>query len=229
MPLYLFRVSLGMCLLFFGNEYASASLILGQIDNFQNNSTQFWQSGPNDPHPPVNVASGGPAGSSDKFLKIQADGSSSGGRLVTWNDGHQWAGNYLTAGISQISMQVKNNSTTDLVLRLVILESTIDKFVTNTPVNVPKGSDWHLVTFNIAPSNLVGGSNVTATLSGATGIELLHDPIAHTNRQLAPDVVAELDVDNITAVPEPSSLLLILCGLSIISMACWQKYSRIIA
>jgi hypothetical protein len=101
---------------------AAAAVIDGQVDTFQDATLQSWQSGSSNPNPPANIATGGPAGANDHFLRLTSNGGSAGGRLVAFNN-DQWTGNYLSAGVDAISMQVNNLGANDLTLRLILVGS----------------------------------------------------------------------------------------------------------
>src|SRR5207253_6291335 len=95
---------------------------VGEIDTFSG-SLEAWFAGggPMGQVPvgsPALVASGGPAGAGDSFMRLSADGSDRvGGRLVGMNAA-QWAGNYSAAGIGAIAMDLRNLGNSDLSVRL---------------------------------------------------------------------------------------------------------------
>ena len=98
--------------------------IVGQIDTFQDGTRDGWFAGglglgQVPPIPPQVVANGGPAGTGDQYLQITAvGGNGAGSRLVAINL-TQWAGDYLTSGISGIAMDLRNFANTDLTIRLL--------------------------------------------------------------------------------------------------------------
>lgn len=187
---------------------------IGQIDDFEDGTTQDWQSGASNPNGPANIGSGGPAGAGDNFLQLTANGSGSGGKLVAFCT-NQWAGNYLTAGVNSIQMQVKNLGATNLVLRL-ILDNEIDaeSLGTISPVNLPVGGGWTTVSFSLASGNLTGG-NYATVMGNVTTFDLAHSPSVISARSSSPNIVAQLGVDNITAVPEPTTTILALSALAL--------------
>src|SRR5436190_14081933 len=100
---------------------------LGQIDNFEDGTTQNWvinllnMGNPPPEAFPKNVPTGGPSGLNDNYLQLTSTGSDGpGGRLVGVQYKNQWSGNFLAAGISGISMNVNNLGGTNISLRLVI-------------------------------------------------------------------------------------------------------------
>ncbi len=91
---------------------SAQAVILGQIDDFNDNTTQNWQRG--------NVALGGPGGALDPFLQLTADGSiGPNGKLVTFNQA-QWSGDYTSAGVGSLFMFLNNNGAADLFVRIAI-------------------------------------------------------------------------------------------------------------
>ena len=84
------------------------AVVDGQIDDFEDGTEQGWDEGPESPNPPLNVATGGPAGAGDNYLEnvsIGGVGTTPGKSLVQMNS-LQWTGNYTAAEITEIHMQV---------------------------------------------------------------------------------------------------------------------------
>jgi hypothetical protein len=205
------------------------ALTVGQVDTFEDGTTQNWVInllGLGSPPPeslPVNVPTGGPAGLDDNFLRLTSLGTGGpGGRLTAINFMSQWMGDYLAAGISGITMDVNNLGTTDLALRLLFENPQVgpptDVAISQNPIIVPAGSGWISVLFPIKVSDLLAlDGTVQNALGGATAIRIFHgiDPVFP-----GPDVVAQLGVDNIQAVPEPGApLWLLAIGVTAIGLA----------
>jgi hypothetical protein len=206
---------------------ARANLI-GQIDTFEDGTTQGWVVGvvfnPPHPAPPTNIPTGGPGGAGDAFLQLTAVGGQNvpGNRLSVLNLS-QWAGNYTAEGVVAIRMDVNNFGPDPLALRLLFedlgpMGPTSTAFST-TPVIVPAGSGWVSVTFPVTPDDLTAGvGSVEEALANADVLRIFHSP---TPTFPGPPVVAVLGVDNIQAfgapqVPEPGSAALLggLLGLA---------------
>jgi hypothetical protein len=193
---------------------------IGQIDTFEDGTTQNWivgLLGEVSPVPPLNVPTGGPAGADDNYLLLRSTGTpGAGGRLVAINPA-QWAGNYVAAGVAAIRMDVRNLGDTDLHLRLLFERSLgdppTDAAFSTDAIHLPAGGDWMSVVFPIGPSNLTAlEGTVTAALSEATIVRIYSNEAPG----FPPGVIAaELGIDNIQAVvPEPSSFLLLGSGLA---------------
>jgi hypothetical protein len=194
----------------------SEGVVLNQVDNFQNGTTQGWDTGVNDPSPPVNIATGGPTGSGDEFLELTSlGGSGAGSKLVAFNKA-QWIGNYLSAGVTSISANLNNLGATALDIRL-ILEGPGGNFVSSTAAHLAAGSGWQLVQFPLDAVHLTGGANLSQTLGGVATLDLVHAPTTVTSRSGSPAIAAQLGVDNLTAVPEPTALAH--CGFMLACLA----------
>jgi len=192
------------------SSLSAQAVDLGQIDTFEDGTTQGWIAGGPHPSPPVNIASGGPAGAEDNYLQLSALGTPGpGGRLVTFNLS-QWSGDYLAAGVNTIRMDVNNFGNSDLSLRLLLADPMFGPpsniAVSSDAVLVPARSGWQSVDFLVDPASLTAlAGNTLSALSGATELRLFHSPNIGFP---APFVNTTLGVDNIqAAVPEPSTVL----------------------
>ena len=203
---------------------AAPAVTVGQIDTFEDGTTQNWiinLLGMGAPPPetiPTNVATGGPAGTGDNYLRLQSTGTGgAGGRLVAMNPA-QWGGNYLAAGVSAITMDVNNLGSTELILRLLFEDPVLGPpeniAVSTTGVSIPAGSGWMHIVLPISPAHLTAvEGDVVAALTNTTIIRLFHSTTA--GFPPAP-ISAVLGVDNIAAVPEPSTMLLLGVGLAVV-------------
>jgi len=191
---------------------ATGAILFGQVDDFEDGSLQSWQAGGFvNPNGPTNILSGGPGGTDDNYLRLISNGSfGPGSKLVVFNSA-QWIGDYLSAGVSSIQMQVNNLGTSDLVLRL-ILAGAGQSLTTATPVNLVASSGWSTVRFSLAAANLTGPGDYSAVMGNVAELNLVHSPSVIAHRSLSPNTLAELGIDNITAVPEPSTLALVTLG-----------------
>lgn len=205
----------------------AAAVSLGQTDDFEDGTTQGWQinllgfGSPPAEALPKNILSGGPAGVDDNYLQLTSvGGAGAGSRLTVLNFGAQWAGDYIAAGVGAISMDVYNLGNSDLLLRLLVSDPTIgppqNVAFSTLPVLVPAGSGWMNVIFPLTPADLTAGlGSVLTALTGATELRIFHNPDPGFP---GPAVVAQLGVDNITAVPLPPTALLLL-GSGLLTLA----------
>lgn len=183
--------------------HLKAAVFVGQIDDFQSGTTQGWVSGALNPHPPTVLLNGGPGGAGDNALELTADGSLSGGKLVEFNTA-QWSGDYLTAGVTGIRMNVNYSGSTTLSLRLAF-DGPGGRYASITPATISSGSGWQSVTFSLLPGafSSAGGTDFALTMGAASTLRILHSTVAGS--WTGDNVVGTLDVDNITAVPEAQS------------------------
>ena len=217
------------------------AITLGQVDDFQDNSLQGWDSGnqagnPN-PNPPLVGPICGPSGDCgpplDYYALVSSNGEpqvpgSGAGRGIVLANGAQWSGDYLAEGVTSITMDVNNLGTTDLVLRLAIFSAAMDGGPFALTVGIPlaahgTGEDgWESVSFDISPSaweSVSGpggamGVDINVALANVTGLRILSSAAPAFRGDSA---VAQLGVDNITAVPEPATLGLVLGGLAMLA------------
>jgi hypothetical protein len=200
----------------------------GQTNTFESGTTEGWLihllgpaaplGGPPAAALPTNVATGGPAGLNDNFLRLNSLGTPGpGGRLMVLNPGG-WAGNYLAAGITSIRLDARNFGNTDVFLRFLV-EDAMNAPPTNVaisavPVVLAAGGGWQSIEFP-----LFGASGLTAVMGsvaaalGTTTIVRIFSSETLT-AEPAP-LAATVGLDNITAVstvPEPSTAVLLGTG-----------------
>ena len=216
---------------------AVAAVAVGQIDTFEDGTTQGWVAGVGTgaihPAPPANSL-GGPAGASDNFLLLTSLGvAGSGGRLSVLNLS-QWSGNYIAAGVSSISMDLINLGNTDLSLRLLFEDPTVGPpeniaFSQNAFV-LPAGGGWTHAVFPVGVSDLQAGlGDVTTALTNTTAIRLYHSVAPAFPNPVVPiaPIAALVGVDNIQAqgsVPDAGSTALLL--LPALLAAGWLQRRR---
>jgi hypothetical protein len=203
------------------------AVTIGQVDDFEDGTTQGWQInslGFGSPAIlPANQSTGGPAGANDNYLQLGSSGGGSiaGGRLVVNNLFAQWAGNYTALGLTAISMDLRNLGNTDLAIRLLLENpdgGPPSDIATTGAVVLPSGGGWTNVEFDLSPGALTALlGDVDALLANVTMLRIFHNDVADFP---GPSVVATLGVDNITAigaqqpVPEPGTWLVMAAGLA---------------
>jgi hypothetical protein len=215
------RVAIFVLVLLFANAPLRDlfAVSVGQIDNFQDGTTDNWTNGqPTTGTPPINVGTGGPAGAGDRFLEITADGSGADGKLTTFNR-TQWLGDYITAGVNEIDMDLENLSSVTLSIRLAFRESTTigaPGYLSTIPVTLAPNSGWVHASFAITPTSLtpIGGPTGFSTFFSSPAELRIINEAGTTN--LDGDVVTgQLGIDNIAAVPEPSISATLVVGLAL--------------
>jgi hypothetical protein len=113
-------------------------------------STLGWEGG----FPlPVHVATGGPAGAGDGFLKVVA--SESAAHLASYNLGVNWSGNYAAIGATRVTADLMNPvDSAPLDVRLVLFTANGARWTSTVPHAVPADGIWRNYTFSIAEASL---------------------------------------------------------------------------
>lgn len=202
---------------------STASALPITIDTFDTDTMNWFVPGPS-PNPPAHVATGGPAGAGDGYLSLTANGSNdAGGRLAALN-ATQWTGDFRAAGINAIEMDVFNFGPDDLTLRLLFEDfdgpgPPVNLALTLDDIFVPANSGWTKIVFDLSSSNLSAliGS-VEGALSNVDVLRIFHNPDpAFPGPGIGiPIVTTVLGVDNIAAIPEPATGVLLLLGATAI-------------
>jgi hypothetical protein len=200
---------------------ATPAITLGQVDTFQDGTTQSWVDalgGATSPVPPTVVANAGPEGAGDFALLLRSTGSvaGAGGKLVVNNATPRWQGDYAYTGVDGLMLDVRNVGTTDLNLRVGVdgpaVGTTGGRWVSDA-VFVPAASGWQTLTFSLLPGDLLPGdfaaTSAATTLRDVAVLRILHAPVAGWSGNA---VTAQLRVDNIEVLPEPGAGLALAGG-----------------
>jgi hypothetical protein len=195
---------------------ANSAVTLNQIETFA--TLGGWGSGGGaNPNPPTILTDSGPLGIGDSSLKVTANGGGgAGSRLVALNTS-AWAGDYSGQGIVSLAASLRNLGSTPLSIR-VAFNGLGGRFVTDA-VLVAAFAGWVQHVFDIRPVSLLstGGSDAAATMASVSEARILH---SSTVDYKGADVSSSFLVDNLQAIPEPhSSMLLLLAG----PLLCFRK------
>lgn len=210
----LFNLFFIICLL----ASPAKAIVLGQVDTFDSGS-QGWLS-----HSSAAVMpGGGPGGASDPFLQVTSDLSA---ELDVYG-GSSWSGgvNYLGAGVSAIGAHVRNLGTSLLELRLLIGTGASNSHYTSIQaVPLPADGQWHYVLFGLTTSDLawVGSGlqgDLEATLTAVKSLKIRHQSGAPLGPQSRTLIAGSFGIDNITAAPEPCTLV----GILLASVNLWRR------
>ena len=203
--------------------HQAQALVLGQVDDFQTGA-QNWANG----HGAGSVALGGPSGTNDQFLDVIADGSGSSGKLTIFNR-TQWLGDYVTTGVNEIDMDLKDLGTNaaTLSIRLAFRQTTINGapgYLSTTPLTLTNDGLWHHAIFQITSASMtaIGGPAAFASLMSAPAEFRILNEVGVTNLD-GDTVISQLGIDNIQAVPEPTVVGLLACSLCLLVLYRYRK------
>ncbi len=171
----------------------------GQVDDFEDGTTQGWAKGVSSMNPPSNVTSGGPSGTNDNFLRNESfGGAGADSRQVIFNNA-QWTGSYSEAGVVTIRFNVRNSGSTMLNVRIAI-QSGATWFSASSPRQVMANSSWQTAEFELNDSQMTrvaGTMGLEAVLANVTQMRIL----SSSNAAFRGDsIVSTMDIDNIEAV-----------------------------
>ena len=188
------------------------ALSLGQIDGFQDGTTQGWGVGAGTQ--PSNIPSNGPAGATDHYLQYTSNGGGgTDSKLIIFNQS-QWQGNYTNAGITGISLELKNFGSSTLSMRLAFFVNRTTGFSATTPFSLPADGNWHQAFFALTSANFtpIGSPGTFNSLLGNfTGQFRILDSASPA---IEGDAIAStIGVDDIQAIPEPSTFKLVSVAL----------------
>lgn len=178
-----------------------AQITLNQKDNFEDFTTANWTKHNWADIQNQNISTGGPQGENDNFLRVQSIGINNDGELLTFNNA-QWTGDYIEAGVTYISMDVRNSGDNAIILRLSFStrnDSWATYWSSITPIAVLPGEDWKTITFPIAENSLVmlsGGAGYSYNFAEVKELRILHNDAPAWEGD---HIEATLDIDNIQA------------------------------
>ncbi len=191
---------------------SASAIAAGQLDDFQDGTTQDWVDalgGAISPVPPVVLADAGPGGVGDFALRLTSTGAviGAGSKLVVNNVDPRWQGDYLAAGVDGLMLDVRNVGASDLLLRVAVdgpaVGATGGRWVSPAAL-IPAQSGWQTVTLSLAPEELLPGdfaaTDAEATLANVGVLRLLH---ASAAGWVGDSIAAQLLIDDIEALPEP--------------------------
>lgn len=173
----------------------AAGISLNQVDDFQSGTLQGWQG----MAAPTNVATGGPAGTGDRFLRISR---TTLGNLGT-NNTAQWTGNYSLAGVERLRFDLNNLGAYPLALRISLFGTTAT-WTTTDEVVLPPTSGWITVYFELDADSLTmtqGSGTLASTLASISTLLIRHDPDPISGSGESNPVIGTLGIDNVTALP----------------------------
>jgi hypothetical protein len=166
------------------------------------------------------------------YLSHLSDGGGANGKWLMWNDGVDWQGNYIAADVTGISLAANVSSGSSPVSMRIAFDGPGGWFH-STAVSV--GAGWNTYSFSLTQSDFThvaagGGSGAFSdTMTSVSRFELLSGAGAVSYRSngdilLAGTSTNTILIDNIAAIPEPSTWLMFLLGGAF--ALCWVLKSR---
>jgi PEP-CTERM motif len=195
--------------------FTASAVTLGQIDDFQDGTTDGWTTG----HvTPANISNGGPAGAGDRYLQPTSSGGfGADSKLVIFN-ASQWLGNYSGAGITSVGMDLANFGAQALSMRLAFFLGPAVGYAATAPFSLPADSAWHHAFFVLNAANFTAVNSPSVSfdnmLTNFTGQLRILDSSSPSVQ--GDPIAATLGVDNVQAVPEPSSCVLV--GVALLAL-----------
>jgi hypothetical protein len=206
----------------------TAAITLGHVDDFQDGTVQLWSGNAN----PTNIASGGPAGVSDRYLRLSP--AFLPGPLGAYNN-VQWSGNYLAAGVGQMGFALDNFGPDPVNLRVMLFtpgcsfgSGTCTVWATTNALTLAPGSGWVSATFSLAQADLTrvtGSDSYAASLANVDRLLIRHDAGPASPNGSASPVTATLGIDNVTALPEPALALGLAAGAALVGALLGRRRS----
>ncbi len=195
------------------------AIAIGNVNEFTGGSTDGWGTGNPNPNAPYSTNIEG-----DDLLIVTSTGvAGPGGRMIVFTTDPLWTGNYLSAGVTAIGVEMGNSDTSvdELEMRIAF-NGPGGWWMSHYGYVIPVDTETDAL-FPISPNDMIyigGGTvDVTATLEAVSEVRLYSstDPTAGTSPR-GDQLNAILGVDSITAVPEPGTTAL-LGGLAVLLSA----------
>ena len=207
---------------------ASRGITLGQVDTFEDGTQEGWITKTfivNPVKPPFGT------GNNDHYLDALITFGADGTGPLQMDNQSQWTGNYLSAGVTGIAMDLFNNGGPSYSIRIAIREgisgSSLPGYCSTIAFSVPNDNLWHHAVFSLAPQNLTGINSpkpLATDLANVIDLCILNAASpAMTGDNIT---IGGLGIDNITAVPEPSSISILLSGIIGVALLRRRKTKR---
>ena len=198
--------------------HVSQAVIVGQTDDFQDGTLANWANGGQGAPPLMNIPTGGPGGAGDRYLQITSVGGGGPGSRLTAFNRDQWLGDYIAAGVNGIDMDLLNTGTATLSIRIAFKQDTSGSapgYLSAAFLLAPD-SAWHHTLFSITPGTMIPiGSPEPFNTFFTNPAELrIINEVGTTDLNGDP-IAAQLGTDNIRAVPEPATWILLSLAIPI--------------
>ena len=180
------------------------AIVAGNVDDFEDGTTQGWRVGNNSSSPPANIASGGPLGVGDNYLRnVSFGGFGPDGRWIVFNR-TQWTGDFFSSGITEVRLQAQIQSGGATKLRIGFGDASGNRFVSTVALDLPADGMWHSLAFPIDEQSLTdlgGPGTYESTMSAISETRILVSEAAPAWN--GDRVAMTIGLDNIEAYPPP--------------------------
>jgi hypothetical protein len=195
---------------------SAQAIVIGQLDDFQDGTTQDWTNGGVQGVPPIVNLDGGPGGAGDRFIQVTSLGGQGAGNRLTVFNRNQWLGDYIDQGVTSIELDLRNFSAVQLSIRIAFKQETgpaVPGYVSQAFILAPN-SGWVHAVFSLSMAAMIpidspvdyntffSGDFQEVRIINSVNPDLNGEPIA-----------AQIGIDNIHAVPEPTVLALVAIGV----------------
>jgi hypothetical protein len=218
-----------LCLAMSGSLFGNPSFVTNRFDT----GSEGWQ--------PWTTSDVNGLSPGNPYLNIAADGSGVFGKMITFNPNPEWTGNYISAGVTGIRMEIANMSDSDDVFLRVALGNRASPqqsggtwWISKTAAFIPLQMDWTSVFLPVSESDMIVVGNIMGesdnesfadTLSNIQNIRILSAAVPLG--AIGDEFVGDVGIDNVALVPEPSTVALIGFGSSVLALGRKRANQRI--
>lgn len=174
---------------------------IGSMDDFQNGTVSEWFGGTT-----ITPQTNGQMGASDWYVTIASTGGSgAGSKLAAHNSEPRWTGDYLAAGVTAVGVDMRNEGSTTLQMRVVMF-GLGNRFTSTTAFTLAPNSGWQHLTFPVtqaALTRVLGSGTYADTLGSVSQIMFRHDGSTPSSGGEA--IIGKVGIDNVVAIPAPGA------------------------
>lgn len=203
---WLFIITLSVSCL--AGNVAKSDLVPGVISDFQNATLQGWEGGT-----VTLMPDSGPLGSGDYALQLANGGN--GDHFSMFNMTVQGS---IVPSVSHISVDImRPTGQVNGQIRLVLFDAANgSRWTSTTAATIVGDGQWNRYNFSVRQTDLtrvLGTGSYSSVTADLERIMFRHDPGTPSSGGVG--LAGTMYFDNITAVPEPGSTVLLLIGLAV--------------
>jgi len=187
-------------------EGTTQAVTLGQIDTFTDGVQNWGAYGSR-----LHMSDGGPEGDGDGFLAVLAHGGTDlRGELIALSPYPRWSGNYADGVITALAMDLKNFGDMPLEMRLHCIHN-LGRVTSINAFPIPADGQWHRTECSVQADALISDGDLLGLLQD-TRFSIRHQSGPPRLESGAEKIFSAFGLDNVTAVPEPISAVLLGLG-----------------